>query len=32
MIPTSNLAHLLVQSARRFPDRPAIAWRDQVWT
>ncbi|MGE0224779.1 MAG: acyl-CoA synthetase [Acetobacteraceae bacterium] len=32
MIPTSNLAHLLVQSARRFPDRPAIAWRDRVWT
>ncbi len=32
MIPTSNLAHLLVQTARRFPDRPAIAWREQVWT
>lgn len=32
MIPTSNLAHLLVQSARRFPDRPAIAWLGQVWT
>ena len=32
MIPTSNLAHLLVQSARRFPDRPAIVWRDRVWT
>ncbi len=32
MIPTSNLAHLLVQTARRFPDRPAIVWRDQTWT
>lgn len=32
MIPTSNLAHLLVQSARRFPDRPAIVWRERVWT
>ena len=24
LIPTSNLAHLLIQTARRFPDRPAI--------
>ena len=24
LIPTSNLAHLLLQTARRFPDRPAI--------
>jgi fatty-acyl-CoA synthase len=32
LIPTSNLAHLLVQSARRFPDRPAIIWRDATWT
>lgn len=24
MIPTSNLAHLLLQSARRFPDRPGL--------
>lgn len=32
MIPTSNLAHLLVQSTRRFPDRPAIVWRERVWT
>jgi acyl-CoA synthetase (AMP-forming)/AMP-acid ligase II len=32
MIPTSNLAHLLVQTARRFPDRPAIAWGERVWS
>src|ERR1700761_6981378 len=32
MIPTSNLAHLLLQTARRFPDRPAIIWRERVWT
>ncbi|HVZ07420.1 acyl-CoA synthetase [Rhodopila sp.] len=32
MIPTSNLAHLLIQTARRFPDRPAIIWRDRTWT
>ncbi|MGE0415492.1 MAG: acyl-CoA synthetase [Acetobacteraceae bacterium] len=32
MIPTSNLAHLLIQTARRFPDRPAIVWRDRTWT
>ncbi|HVY17964.1 MAG TPA: acyl-CoA synthetase [Rhodopila sp.] len=32
MIPTSNLAHLLLQAARRFPDRPAIVWRERVWT
>ena len=32
MIPTSNLASLLMQSARRFPDRPAIVWRDVTWT
>ncbi|HQT76754.1 MAG TPA: acyl-CoA synthetase [Rhodopila sp.] len=31
-MPTSNLAHLLIQSARRFPDRPAIIWRDTTWT
>ncbi|HYZ21891.1 MAG TPA: acyl-CoA synthetase [Rhodopila sp.] len=31
-IPTSNLAHLLVQTARRFPDRPAIIWRERSWT
>jgi fatty-acyl-CoA synthase len=23
---------MLVQTARRFPDRPAIVWRDTVWT
>jgi acyl-CoA synthetase (AMP-forming)/AMP-acid ligase II len=32
LIPTSNLASLLVQTARRFPDRPAIIWRDTTWT
>jgi len=32
LIPTSNLAHLLLQTARRFPDRPAIIWREHVWT
>jgi acyl-CoA synthetase (AMP-forming)/AMP-acid ligase II len=32
MIPTANLAHLLLHSARRFPDRPAIVWRDAIWT
>src|ERR1700722_15602281 len=32
LIPTSNLAHLLLQTARRFPERPAIIWRERVWT
>jgi fatty-acyl-CoA synthase len=32
VIPTSNLAHLLLQSARRFPDRPALIWRERTWT
>src|ERR1051325_10605520 len=32
LIPTSNLAHLLLQTARRFPDRPAIIWRERVWS
>src|SRR3954452_1238555 len=32
MIPTSNLASLLLQTARSFPDRPAIIWRDTTWT
>jgi acyl-CoA synthetase (AMP-forming)/AMP-acid ligase II len=32
MIPTSNLASLLVQTARRLPDRHALVWRDRVWT
>jgi fatty-acyl-CoA synthase len=31
VIPTANLAHLLVQTERRFPDRPAIIWRDRIW-
>ncbi|MEI7713105.1 MAG: acyl-CoA synthetase [Rhodospirillales bacterium] len=31
-MPTSNLSHLLLQTARRFPDRPSIVWRDTVWT
>jgi fatty-acyl-CoA synthase len=32
LIPTANLASLLIQTARRFPDRPAIVWRDTTWT
>ena len=32
LIPTSNLAHLLLQTARRFPDRPALIWRERTWT
>jgi fatty-acyl-CoA synthase len=31
MIPTSNLASLLLQTARRLPDRPALVWRDRTW-
>ena len=31
-IPTSNLAHLLLQTARRFPDRDALIWRDRRWS
>lgn len=31
MIPTANLAVMLLQTARRFPDRPGLIWRDQVW-
>ena len=27
-----NLAHLLTQNARRFPDKPGIIWRDQSWS
>ena len=23
---------MLIQTARRFPARPAIVWRDQTWT
>ena len=32
MIPTANLAHFLLDTARRFPNRPAIIWRDHTWT
>lgn len=32
MIPTSNLASLLLQTARRMPDRPGLVWRDRTWT
>ena len=31
-IPTANLAVLLLQTARRFPDRPGLHWRDRTWT
>ena len=26
------MAHLLIQTARRFSDRPAIVWRETTWT
>ena len=29
---TSNLAHLLTQTARRFPERPALIWCDTTWS
>ncbi len=32
MIPTANLAALLLQTARRFPDRPGLIWRERVWS
>lgn len=32
MIPTTNLATLLLQAAARFPDRPALIRGDQSWT
>jgi acyl-CoA synthetase (AMP-forming)/AMP-acid ligase II len=32
MIPTANLASLLLQTARRLPDLPALHWRDQSWS
>ena len=32
MIPTANLASLLLQTARRLPDRPALVWRDRTWS
>jgi fatty-acyl-CoA synthase len=31
MIPTSNLGAMLLQTARRLPDRPGLIWRDRVW-
>lgn len=27
-----NLAHILTQNARRFPDRPGFVWGDRRWT
>jgi fatty-acyl-CoA synthase len=27
-----NLAHLLTQNARRFPNHPGLIWRDKRWT
>lgn len=27
-----NLAHLVTQNARRFPDRPGLIWADRTWT
>lgn len=27
-----NLAYLLTQNARRFPDRPGLVWADRTWT
>lgn len=32
MIPTSNLASLLLQTARRLPEHPALVWRERSWT
>ena len=32
MIPTANLAALLRQTARRFPDRLALAWGEWRWS
>jgi len=32
MIPTANLASLLLYTARRLPDRPALIWRDRCWS
>jgi acyl-CoA synthetase (AMP-forming)/AMP-acid ligase II len=32
MIPTANLASLLLQTARRLPDRPGLVWREETWT
>jgi fatty-acyl-CoA synthase len=27
-----NLAHMLTQNARRFPDRPGLIWGERAWT
>jgi fatty-acyl-CoA synthase len=27
-----NLAYFVTRNARRFPDRPALIWRDRIWT
>jgi acyl-CoA synthetase (AMP-forming)/AMP-acid ligase II len=32
MIPTTNLACLLLQTARRLPDHPSLVWRERTWT
>ncbi len=32
MIPTANLAALLLNAARRFPERPALVWRERTWS
>lgn len=32
MIPTANLAALLLQTERRFPDRAGLIWRDEQWS
>jgi acyl-CoA synthetase (AMP-forming)/AMP-acid ligase II len=32
MIPTANLAGLLLNTARRLPDDPALVWRDSTWS
>jgi acyl-CoA synthetase (AMP-forming)/AMP-acid ligase II len=32
MIPTSNLASLLLQTAARLPERPGLVWRDRSWS
>ena len=29
---TLNLADTMTQTARRLPDRPALAWREKIWT
>jgi fatty-acyl-CoA synthase len=31
MIPTTNLASLLLQTARRLPDHPSLIWRERTW-